>query len=150
MLEDLRWVTTDYSIGDVVLFHSHTVHAALHNASEVFMRLSVDFRYQLEGEALTETCLRPHFERLTWDDVYSGWKSEDFQYYWTGLDYEVVPFEQFELVGAPDGGDPDTDEAAAADLQAFFAFERRSDARLQRRLERLAAMLDPDERGSAS
>ena len=71
MLEDLRWVTTDYSIGDVIVFHSHTVHAALHNASEVFMRLSVDFRYQLEGEALTETCLRPHFERLTWDDIYS-------------------------------------------------------------------------------
>ena len=151
MLEELRWVTTDYSAGDVIVFHSHTVHAALHNASEVFMRLSVDFRYQLEGEALTETCLRPHFERLTWDDIYSGWKSERYQYYWTGLDYEIVPFREFELVGVPDDGiDDETDELAAYDLQAFFAFERRRDARLRRRMERLGAMLDPDESGSAS
>src|SRR5438876_6227071 len=114
MLEELHWVTTDYSAGDVVVFHSHAVHAALHNASELFMRVSVDFRYQLEGEALTETCLHPHFERLTWDAIYSGWKSDRYQYYWTDLDYEIVPFRQSELVGTMDDG-PDDEEAEEED-----------------------------------
>jgi len=111
------------------------------------MRLSVDFRYQLEGEALTETCLRPHFDRLTWDEIYSGWKSDRHQYYWKDLDYEIVPFEEFELVGMKDEGGDGEEEY---DLEAFFAFERRSDARLRRRMERLAAMLDVVEPDSAS
>jgi hypothetical protein len=144
MLEELRWVTTDYGAGDVILFHSKTVHAALHNASELFMRLSVDFRYQLEGEALTEICLRPHFERLTWDEVYSGWKSDRHQYYWKDLAYEVVPFQTFALIDE-NGDGRDADDAAVQDLQAFLAFERRSDARLQRRIQRLGAMLDAPE-----
>ena len=36
MLEELRWVTTDYSAGDVLFFPSLTVHASLHNASEFY------------------------------------------------------------------------------------------------------------------
>jgi ectoine hydroxylase-related dioxygenase (phytanoyl-CoA dioxygenase family) len=142
LLEEHRWVTTDYSAGDVVLFRALTVHAALHNASEFFMRLSVDFRYQLEGEELTEICLQPHFERLTWEDVYAGWRSDRFQYYWKNLDYKVVPFEKFDLARA-DAGEWD-------DVQGFLAYERRRDARLQRRTERLAAMLDPDRSESKS
>jgi Phytanoyl-CoA dioxygenase (PhyH) len=150
MLEDLRWVTTDYSAGDVVLFHSHTVHAALHNASEFFMRVSVDFRYQLEGEPLTELCLRPHFERLTWDEIYSGWKSSRYQYYWTDLDYEVVPFRDFELIDGEDDGpdeDDERDPILTYDMQSMLAFDRRQDARLRRRMERLGARLDAGESG---
>jgi ectoine hydroxylase-related dioxygenase (phytanoyl-CoA dioxygenase family) len=139
LLEEHRWVTTDYSAGDVLLFRALTVHAALHNATEFFMRLSVDFRYQLEGEELTEICLQPHFQRLTWDEIYSGWKSDRWQYYWKDLDYKVVPFENFELARA-DAGEWD-------DVQGFLAYERRRDARLQRRTERLAAVLDPDSSG---
>jgi hypothetical protein len=101
------------------------------------MRLSVDFRYQREGEELTEICLQPHFQRLTWDEIYSGWKSDRHKYYWKGLDYKVVPFEKFDLARA-DTSDWD-------DVQSFFSYERRRDARLRRRTERLAAMLDPDE-----
>ena len=100
------------------------------------MRISVDFRYQLEGEELTELCLKPHFDRLTWDEIYSGWKSDRYQYYWKDLDYKVVPFEKFDLARA-DAGEWD-------DVQGFLAYERRRDARLRRRTERLAAMLDPD------
>jgi hypothetical protein len=148
MLEELRWVTTDYSAGDVVVFHSHTVHAALHNASELFMRVSVDFRYQLEGEALTETCLSPHFGRLTWDEIYSGWESDRYQYYWKDLDYEIVPFREFGLVGVEDDGGDD-EETSLHDLQAFLAFERRSDARFRRRMERLGTLLDSGEPRSA-
>ncbi len=93
MLEACRWVTTDFHLGDVLMFPSMTVHAALHNASEVNLRLSVDFRYQLEGQPLTEITLHPHFGRLDWEDIYAGWESDDLKYYWHDLDYEVVPFE---------------------------------------------------------
>jgi hypothetical protein len=100
------------------------------------MRLSVDFRYQLEGEALTEICLHPHFERLEWDDVYSGWKSDRHQYYWKDLDYQVVPFERYGLARA--------DAGEWEDVQGFLNYERRRDARLERRTARLAAMLDAE------
>ena len=84
MLEQLHWVTTDFEAGDVLLFPSMAVHASLHNISEFNMRLSVDFRWQQEGEALTEIVLHPHFQRLTWDEIYAGWKSDKWQYYWRG------------------------------------------------------------------
>jgi ectoine hydroxylase-related dioxygenase (phytanoyl-CoA dioxygenase family) len=135
MLEQLRWVTTEYSAGDVLVFPALTVHASMHNASEFYMRLAVDFRYQQEGEELTEGVLHPHFERQTWDDIYAGWKSDRLQYYWKGLDYKVVPFEDFPL------------EREDADVRAFMAYEQRRDARLRRRTERLAAMLDADGSG---
>jgi ectoine hydroxylase-related dioxygenase (phytanoyl-CoA dioxygenase family) len=137
MLEELRWVTTDYAAGDVLVFGSMTVHASLHNASEFFMRLSVDFRYQQEGEPLTELCLQPHFERQTWDEIYKGWKSDRYQYYWKNLDYRVVPFEEFPLAG---GGETEMD-----DVRTFLDFERKRDVRFKRRMERLAAMLDPED-----
>ena len=125
LLEQCRWVTTEWEMGDVLVFPSQTVHAALHNASEFHLRLSVDFRYQLEGEALTEGCLEPHFERLTWDEIYDGWSSTDHQYYWRNLRYEVVPFEDFELVGASNHDD----------VGEYLSYERRLDERLSRRQE---------------
>ena len=99
MLEDLHWVTTDFAIGDVLLFPSLTVHAALNNATEFNLRLSVDFRYQPEGAALTPICLEPHFQRQSWEQIYADWSSTDLQYYWRDLDYEVVPFETFPVAG---------------------------------------------------
>jgi hypothetical protein len=141
LLEKCRWVTTEYSAGDVLGFKALTVHAALHNASEFLMRLSVDFRYQLEGEALTPICLEPHFQRLAWEDVYAGWGSDRYQYYWRDLDYEVVPFRELELVA--------DDDRDLRDLKAFLAYERRRDNRVRRRLERLTELLDPDGRDAA-
>lgn len=116
VLEELRWVTTDYELGDVLLFPSLTVHAALHNASEVELRLSVDFRYQCEGEDLTEIVLQPHFRRVTWDDIYVGWQSKELQYYWRDLDYRVVPFDRSEL---------EVSEPRDRDLRAYYRYAHR-------------------------
>ena len=58
------------------------------------MRLSVDFRYQREGEDLTDLVLQPHFGRLTWEEIYAGWESDDHQYYWRDLDYRVLPYDR--------------------------------------------------------
>jgi ectoine hydroxylase-related dioxygenase (phytanoyl-CoA dioxygenase family) len=93
MLESLTWVTSDMSAGDVLLFGALTVHAALHNATPN-MRLSVDFRYQCEGEDLTDLVLEPHFRRLTWEEIYAGWESEEHQYYWRDLDYRVLQYDR--------------------------------------------------------
>ena len=128
MLEQLHWVTTDFEVGDVLLFPSMTVHASLHNISEFNMRLSVDFRWQQEGEPLTEIVLHPHFQRLSWDEIYADWKSDKWQYYWRDLDYEVVPFEDYPLLS--DDRDPDWH-------QVLLPGERQQ-ARFERRMARLA------------
>jgi ectoine hydroxylase-related dioxygenase (phytanoyl-CoA dioxygenase family) len=137
MLEELRWVTTDYRAGDVLLFNSMTVHAALHNITEFDLRLSVDFRYQVEGEALTDVCLHPHFQRVTWEDVYADWESDVHQYYWKDLDYEVVPFEDYPVERAyADEGE--TDGFSQEEWKAILTFDRRWESRYERRIQRLA------------
>lgn len=130
--EACRWVTTDFELGDILLFPSTTVHAALHNASEFQLRLSVDFRYQQEGEALTAGCLEPHFGQLSWDEIYRGWKSTDLQYYWKDLDYEVVPFEEFPIVDHELGSD-----FTAQEMREIYKYQERLDARTARRLAAL-------------
>jgi ectoine hydroxylase-related dioxygenase (phytanoyl-CoA dioxygenase family) len=96
MQERLPWVTTDMTAGDVLLFGALTVHAALNNAT-FDMRLSVDFRYQPQGEELTELVLEPHFGRLRWEEIYGGWQSDELKYYWRDLDYRVVPYDTSEF-----------------------------------------------------
>lgn len=92
ILRNLPWVTADFEAGDVLLFPSLTVHSALENRDPECMRLSVDYRYQREGEALTAGCLDPHFGRVTWEEIYRTWKSDTFKYYWKKKQYTVVPW----------------------------------------------------------
>jgi ectoine hydroxylase-related dioxygenase (phytanoyl-CoA dioxygenase family) len=89
-----HWVTADFKAGDVLLFPSLTVHKALPNQHPSRMRLSVDFRYQPEGEALTEQCLQPHFNRQDWAQIYRNWSSQRLQYYWRQKRYTVVPWDE--------------------------------------------------------
>ncbi len=91
-LDGLRWVGADFKAGDIVLFPSLTVHKAMDNHNSRSMRLSVDFRFQLEGEALTEGCLQPHFQRVSWDDIYADWASDELKYYWRDKDFVEVPW----------------------------------------------------------
>jgi ectoine hydroxylase-related dioxygenase (phytanoyl-CoA dioxygenase family) len=98
--DSLSWAAGDFTLGDAIAFHSLTIHRALPNETDR-MRLSVDFRYQAEGEDLTERCLRPHFDRLDWPDIYRGWDRDDLKYYWRGKQYQVVPWNA-ELGRLPD------------------------------------------------
>jgi phytanoyl-CoA dioxygenase PhyH len=90
--ERLQWVGSDFELGDAVIFHSLTVHRSLPNTTDR-MRLSVDYRFQREGEDLTAGCLEPHFARNTWDEIYDGWNREDLKYYWRDKNYTVVPWD---------------------------------------------------------
>ena len=85
---DLDWVCGDLGLGDALIFHSLTVHRALPNRGEA-MRLSVDYRFQREGDALTNGCLEPHFGRLPWEDIYAGWQREELKYYWRAKTFTV-------------------------------------------------------------
>jgi ectoine hydroxylase-related dioxygenase (phytanoyl-CoA dioxygenase family) len=112
--DTLTWVTNDFSAGDVLLFGALTVHAALHNATSS-MRLSVDFRYQCEGEQASDLVLEPHFHRLSWDEIYAGWKSDALKYYWRDLDFPVVAYDR-----TPFEAD---DETNLDGLKAVFIYE---------------------------
>lgn len=92
-LESLPWVSGDFACGDVLMFHSLTVHRSLPNLSRERLRVSVDYRFSALGEPVTDMVLRPHFGRLDWEDVYRDWRSREGCYYWRALPLQVVPFE---------------------------------------------------------
>lgn len=89
-----RWLAADFHAGDVLVFHSLTVHRSLHNHYRGRMRLSCDFRFQRQGEALVARSLEPHFGRLEWEQVYASWTGPTPRHYWEGLDYRVVPWDE--------------------------------------------------------
>lgn len=120
-----RWVGADFNAGDVVLFPALTVHKAMENCNAESLRLSVDFRYQLEGEALTAGCLQPHFNRMSWEDIYRDWKSEELKYYWQKKNYVEVPWNAA-LHELPEDH---FDEAYELELAFNTALNRRKEAR---------------------
>lgn len=75
--EDGSALTTDYGAGDVLLFHSLTVHWAPRNRGDV-LRLSADFRYQSRGEPIVDAALLPHEHANGvpgWAELTRGWDS---------------------------------------------------------------------------
>jgi ectoine hydroxylase-related dioxygenase (phytanoyl-CoA dioxygenase family) len=90
----LTWAGGDFRLGDVLIFHSHTVHKALPNQDPQRLRLSVDFRYQGASQPITQGSLLPHFAQVTWEEVYAHWRSAERQYYWQKYPLNVVPFDR--------------------------------------------------------
>ncbi|HXW80569.1 MAG TPA: phytanoyl-CoA dioxygenase family protein, partial [Acidimicrobiales bacterium] len=72
--ESEQWVSASYRPGDVLLFHSLTVHWAPSNRGER-LRLSCDYRYQLANERVVEGSLLPHYWPTIpgWDVLTEGW-----------------------------------------------------------------------------
>jgi hypothetical protein len=75
----------DMDAGDVLTFHSHAIHMALPNSTRTRMRLSVDYRYQPAAQPVDASSLQPHHGRVSWEEIYAGWKSPEGRYYWRGL-----------------------------------------------------------------
>lgn len=88
--QPLRWVSSEYRLGDCLLFHSHTVHQGLYNLTQDRLRLSVDYRYQGQSQPVTKGSLLPHFNRTPWSEIYRGWKSTRYQYYWEKMNLTIV------------------------------------------------------------
>ncbi len=89
-----EWHTTDYEMGDTLIFPALTVHKALPNLTEDRLRVSLDNRYQRLKDPIAEHMLNPHLSSmssLSWDEVYEDWDSDEFQNYWQQHDLQVLP-----------------------------------------------------------
>ncbi len=84
--DETEWHVSDYECGDVLIFHSATVHKAEPNTAESRARISVDTRFCDYGAPVFSTNLEPHhgwrIPGLDWDSIYSGWQRSQEQYYW--------------------------------------------------------------------
>jgi ectoine hydroxylase-related dioxygenase (phytanoyl-CoA dioxygenase family) len=83
-------LSTDYRIGDVLVFHSLTIHRGLPNLTADRVRFSVDYRYQPLSQPVTASSFLPHHGQITWEEVYADWKSERYKYYWRDLPVRFV------------------------------------------------------------
>ena len=90
--DSCHWHGSDFGVGDVVIFSDTTVHRALPNRTDE-LRQSLDARYQRLRDPIAETNLRAYGNMMAWDEVYAGWESTEFQYYWENLDLAVVPYD---------------------------------------------------------
>jgi ectoine hydroxylase-related dioxygenase (phytanoyl-CoA dioxygenase family) len=85
------WVGGPIYAGDVLMFHSLTVHAASPNLSER-MRLSIDCRFQDYRRALHPANLAFSGESgKSWEKTYSDWASDALQFYWKKLPLKLKP-----------------------------------------------------------
>ena len=83
---ETTWHVADCSRGDVLIFHSATVHKAEPNTTAATVRVSVDTRFCDYGAPVFSTNLEPHhgwrIEGLEWDAIYRGWQARELQHYW--------------------------------------------------------------------
>ena len=86
------WASGDFAAGDVLLFHSMTVHKGVPNRSDR-LRMSMDVRYQLVSEPFNIDNANPDGQPLSWDEVYEDWQSDALKYYWQRLPLNLKPFD---------------------------------------------------------
>ncbi len=84
--EETTWHVSDVSQGDVIIFHSATIHAAQPNTSDSVVRMSVDTRFCDYGAPVASFNTEPHhawrIPGLGWDAIYQQWQEKSLQYYW--------------------------------------------------------------------
>ncbi|MFK7830759.1 MAG: phytanoyl-CoA dioxygenase family protein [Congregibacter sp.] len=84
--DETLWHVSDVSAGDVIVFHSQTVHRAQANIDDRRVRLSVDTRFCAHGAPVFSTNLDPHhawrIPELNWEYVYRDWQADDLKHYW--------------------------------------------------------------------
>ena len=88
-----EWHSTNYEIGDTLIFPALTIHKALPNLTEDRLRVSLDNRYQAVDDPIAEHMLEPHlnvFNSLQWEHVYRNWESDALKYYWKDRDLTVL------------------------------------------------------------
>ena len=93
LIEDsTEWVSNPFKCGDVVMFHSLTIHRGRDNVTQDRIRFATSARYQSVSEPVDEAALGVHLGCAKWEEVYSGWETNDsLKYYWNAIDIEVQP-----------------------------------------------------------
>lgn len=85
------WVGGQVNAGDVLIFHSLTVHAASPNLSNQ-MRLSVDCRFQDVRRVFNPANLVFAGESgKSWEKTYADWTSDELKYYWKKIRLTLQP-----------------------------------------------------------
>lgn len=85
------WVSGQIDAGDVLLFHSLTIHAASPNLSDR-LRISLDCRFQDYGRPLHPANLVFSGESgKSWEKTYTGWRSGELKYYWRKMPLTFQP-----------------------------------------------------------
>jgi ectoine hydroxylase-related dioxygenase (phytanoyl-CoA dioxygenase family) len=85
------WVGGEINAGDVLLFHSLTVHEAGANRSSQ-LRISLDCRFQSYERAVNPGALVfAGSGRRSWEKTYTNWRSDELKYYWTRLPLNLEP-----------------------------------------------------------
>lgn len=106
--EDVAWVTSPFKVGDVLMFHSHTIHQGIDNNTPGSIRLSMDCRFQaMKDKKIGPVSIRsPHLHCIDWDGVYKNWPAVDaLKYYWKDLDLDV-DYSAPPTVGTPENPHP--------------------------------------------
>ena len=139
---DGRWTGGPMRAGDVLVFHSLTVHKGVENRSRR-LRMSIDCRFQRVRDPFNPDNANPDGQPLSWAEVYADWRSEKLQYYWTRLPlteaaFDRTWFDRRDALGFALGeaGDP----RARSVLQRIVA--RDQDPAKRERAARLLATLD--------
>ena len=96
--DDITWAGGDFHCGDVLAFHSLTIHQGQDNESGNRLRMSLDYRYQPISHPVRADSLEPHHHfpdgenTYDWENIYSGWAPEDpIKYYWQRSDLKIIP-----------------------------------------------------------
>jgi len=85
------WASGQINAGDVLIFHSLTVHAASANRSQQ-LRISMDCRFQSYGRAIHPGNLAFGGESgKSWEAMYSRWRSDVLKYYWKRMPLKFQP-----------------------------------------------------------
>ena len=86
------WAWSPMAAGDVLLFHSLTIHQGVDNTSGDRIRLAGSFRYQRVSEPADAGALNVHLGVLDWEQVYADWAPDDpLRYYWRPLPLQIQP-----------------------------------------------------------
>lgn len=137
-----RWASGGLAVGDVLFFHSLTVHKGLPNRSDR-LRMSMDVRFQRVDAPFNFDNANPDGQPLSWEEVYADWRSDALKYYWKRLPlaaraFDRTWFDRRDALGFELGerGDP----RARSVLQRIVArdADAQKRARAQRLLDRLA------------
>jgi hypothetical protein len=85
------WVEGELAAGDVLIFHSLTVHEALPNLSDK-LRISMDCRFQNYKRPVNPgTLVFAGSGKRSWESIYTGWQNDDLKYYWKHLPLHFKP-----------------------------------------------------------
>lgn len=85
------WVGGRINAGDVLIFHSLTVHAASPNTSTQ-LRVSLDCRFQSYDRPINPANLVfPGSSTKSWKSIYTNWRYNKLKYYWKEFPLQFKP-----------------------------------------------------------